>query len=146
MLKEDVVLDMKTAMKSGDTKWLGTLRLLLSEIKNKEIEKRSELSDSDVVQIIKKMIKQREESYVIYIDNNRSELAETELNEIKILENYLPNQMSEQDMIDIVNTSIISVNATKMSDMGKVMAVIKKLDTSSMDMSFISKTIKEKLL
>lgn len=145
MLKDDVVLNMKTAMKSGDTKWLGTLRLLLSEIKNKEIEKRSELSDSDVVQIIKKMIKQREESYQIYIDNNRNQLAEIELNEIKILENYLPNQMSEQNMIDIVNTSIISVNATKMSDMGKVMGVIKKLDTSSMDMSFISKTIKEKL-
>lgn len=145
MLKDDVVLNMKTAMKSGDTIWLGTLRLLLSEIKNKEIEKRSELTDSDVVQIIKKMIKQREESYQIYIDNNRNELAEIELNEIKILENYLPNQMSEQNMIDIVNTSIISVNATKMSDMGKVMGVIKKLDTSTMDMSFISKTIKEKL-
>lgn len=145
MLKEDVLLNMKTAMKSGDTKWLGTLRLLLSEIKNKEIEKRSELSDSDVVEIVKKMIKQREESYQIYIDNNRNELAEIELNEIKILEDYLPNQMSEQNMIDIVNTSIISVNATKMSDMGKVMGVIKKLDTSSMDMSFISKTIKEKL-
>ncbi|MFQ5355986.1 MAG: GatB/YqeY domain-containing protein [Mariprofundaceae bacterium] len=145
MLKVRIGEDMKLAMKSGDTLKLGTIRMLRSAIKDKEIELGSELSDSLVEAQVAKMIKQRRDAAVQFSAGGRKDLESVELAEIKCLEAYLPEQISEQELLKIIDQLIAEVNAGGMRDMGKVMAGLKAKVLGKADMGMVSALVKQRL-
>ena len=146
-LKEQIMADIKTAMKDKAQAKLDTLRFLHSAIKNKEIESRpNEISDADVVSVIQKSVKQRKESILQFTNAGRTELAAKEESEIKILEIYLPTLMSEAEVTKVVEQMIKETGASGAKDMGKVMkAVLAKLSGQA-DNSVVSKVVKAKLV
>lgn len=123
-LAEQINTDLVSAMKSSDQTALSTLRLLKSAIKNFEIESKSEANNADVIRLIQKEIKQRRDSVDSYKNNNREELAERELAEIKVIEKYLPEQLSDEELTQIVAGAIAETGATSAGDMGKVMGKV----------------------
>ena len=123
-LKEQLTQDMKSAMKQKDRVQLATIRLLRSAIKNREIELREELNDEEVIKVISTSVKQHKESIEQFKKGGREELVKKEQAELKILESYLPQQMSEAEINALVQEAIEAVNATSMKDMGKVMKYI----------------------
>ncbi|MCM8761575.1 MAG: GatB/YqeY domain-containing protein [Candidatus Omnitrophica bacterium] len=128
-LHERIENDMKSAMKEGDTVKLSVLRMLVAAIKQFEIDKNIKSpSDADTAQIISKQIKQHRESIEQFKKGNRSDLAEKEASELKILETYMPAQLGEAELLDIVKNVISETGATTKADMGKVMkAVMEKI-------------------
>ncbi len=123
-IKEKILADLKEAMKSGQAKRRDTLRLLDSAVKNMEIEKQKRetgLSDEEVLEVIGRAVKQRQDSIRQFIDGGREDLAELEKEELEILMPYLPAQLSEQEMEAIVEEVIASSGATSVGDLGKVM-------------------------
>lgn len=148
-LKTRITEDMKEAMKAKDQRRLTTIRLITAAIKQKEIDDRpkgvTELDDNQVIAVLEKMLKQRQESLKQYQEFNRADLAEQEAFEIGIIENYMPAQMSETDIVQFVNKAIEAVGASGPQDMGKIMAYIKKEASGRIDMGVVSQKVKERL-
>ena len=144
-LKKQIVADMKSAIKAGDKNQLRVVRLILAGIKQIEVDTRKELDDSIILSLLAKMIKQRRDSVEQFKKGNRQDLASIELAEIEILNNYLPEQLSANELENIVNALIQDLGATGIRDMGKVMAQIKIKVSGRADMSIVSTLIKEKL-
>ena len=132
-LYETIQSDMYEAMKNGDKFRVSTLRVALAKLKDKKIEKREDLSQNDEVKILQNLVKQRKEAADIYEKNNRSELMKNEMDELKILNSYLPKMMSEQELSTLIKEVISDTSATSMSDMGKVMPEIMKRSAGKAD-------------
>ncbi|AKM81824.1 TPA: aspartyl-tRNA amidotransferase [Candidatus Berkelbacteria bacterium] len=145
MLKDQIEKDLIDAMKSKDENTLLVLRMLKSALKNKEIEKKKELEDADTVGVIQSQIKSRRDSIEMYKSGGREELAEKEEKEIEVLAKYLPEQMSEDAVREVVQKAISSTGASQMSDMGKVMGMVMNELKGKADGSMISKIVKEEL-
>ena len=135
----------KVSMKNRDKEITSTLRMAISELKKEEIDKRIDLEDEQVIQILQRMIKQRKDSYTQFSDAGRNELAEKEQNEINILSDFLPEQLSEEELNSIVKEVIKETAASGPQDMGKVMSSLKQKIQGNADMGLVSKIVKEHL-
>jgi uncharacterized protein YqeY len=148
-LKQQIESKLNEALKAKDKNTYPTLRLVVSAIKDAEIAGRSkgqqEVADSDITSILKKMIKQRNESCEIYKKAGRKELLESESREIKVISAFLPKQLSEEETKKICQETVKSVGATSMKDMGKVMGMLKSKHADTIDFSKVSSIIKELL-
>ena len=136
----------KVSMKNRDKEITSTLRMAISELKKEEIDKRIDLEDEQVIQILQRMIKQRKDSYSQFLDADRNELAEKEQNEINILSDFLPEQLSEEELNLIVTEVIKETAASGPQDMGKVMGSLKQRIQGNADMGLVSKIVKGNLL
>jgi uncharacterized protein YqeY len=136
---------MKTAMRAKDSARLSTIRLLLSGIKQREVDERKELTDADVVAVIEKMIKQRRESIAQYEQASRKDLADVEKFELQLLSGYLPQQMSDAEVQQEVAKAVAESGASGIKDMGKVMALLKPRLGGKADMGKVSALVKTKL-
>ena len=137
-LYETIQSDMYEAMKTKDKFKASTLRIALAKLKDKKIEKREDLNKNDEIKIIQNLVKQRKEAADIYEKNNRSELMENEMEELKILSLYLPKMMSEDELRALIESIISETGAKNMSDMGKVMPEIMKRSAGKADGKTIS--------
>ena len=137
--------DMYTAMKAGEKESTNTLRITLAKLKDKQIEKRDDLTEEEVIKIIQTLVKQRKESIELYVQGGRNELADIEKNEIALLKKYLPQMISENDIKNIVETVINEVGATSMSDMGKIMPEVMKRGKGLIDGRVAQKFVQESL-
>ena len=148
-LKQQINSKLNEALKAKDKSTYPTLRLIVSAIKDAEIAGRSkgqkEVSDSDVTTILKKMIKQRNESCLIYKKAGRSELLKNENREIEIINTFLPKQLSEEETKKICQDTVKTIGATSMKDMGKVMGALKSKHADTIDFSKVSSILKELL-
>jgi len=144
-LKDRITEDMKTAMRAGEKERLGTIRLILSAIKQREVDERITLDDSQVLAAIEKMIKQRKEAITQFDAGGRADLVAKETAEIAILQTYLPAQMSDADIDGLIAEAIASTGAASIKDMGKVMAAVKAKAQGRADMGAVSARIKQKL-
>lgn len=144
-LKARINDDMKTAMRAKDAPRLSAIRLLLSAMKQKEVDERVELSDADIVAIIDKMLKQRRESITQFEKGGRQDLAETEKFEVGVLQAYMPQALSEDEINAEIAAAIQATGAKAISDMGKVMAILKPKFAGRADMGKVSALIKAKL-
>ncbi|MEC9283774.1 MAG: GatB/YqeY domain-containing protein [Bdellovibrionota bacterium] len=145
-MQKQIMDDVKNAMRAKEAVKLSTLRMLQSAIKNKEIEVRpNELSDKDVISVVKKLVKQRKEAAEQYENAGRPELAEKEIEESKFLEVYLPAQMGEEQVTAIVDEVIAALGASSMKEMGVVMKEVQAKTAGSADGKMISSIVKAKL-
>ncbi len=145
-LREKILSDIKSAMREKDSLRLETLRFLNSSIKNKEIEVRpKELTEQDTLSVLKKMVKQRKESIDQYTSANRKDLAEKEMKELKILESYMPQQMSDEAVKEIVLQAIEETGASSIKDMGKVMKSVLGKVGGAADGKLVSELVKSQL-
>ena len=135
----------KTAMRNHDKEIVTTLRMAISELKKEEIDNKVTLDDSFVISILQRMIKQRKDAASQFQKANRPELAKKERNEILMLSEFLPEQMSEEDLLQIVKEEILSSGASSMQDIGKIMGSLKTKLLGKADMSTVSKLVKEQL-
>ncbi|MDP2153718.1 MAG: GatB/YqeY domain-containing protein [Methylotenera sp.] len=144
-LKAQITEDMKTAMRAKDGVRLGAIRLLQAAIKQREVDERIELDDSNVIAVIEKMLKQRRDSIAAYESANRHDLADVENFEVTVLQTYLPQQLTEDEIKAILEKVVVESGAAGIKDMGKVMAEIKPLVAGRADMGKISGLIKTRL-
>ena len=148
-LKQQIESKLNEALKAKDKNTYPTLRLVVSAIKDAEIAGRSkeqkEVADSEVTAILKKMIKQRNESCEVYKKAGRKELLESETREIEVINVFLPKQLSEEETKKICQETVKNVGATSMKDMGKVMGALKSKHADTIDFSKVSSIIKELL-
>ena len=144
-LKAHITEDMKTAMRAKDSVRLGTIRLLQAAMKQKEVDERIELDDAQVIAIVDKLIKQRKDSVAAYETAKREDLAEVERNEIKVLEVYLPQRLSAEEITAAVQAIVTQVGATGPGDMGKVMGAVKTQLAGKADMGLVSAAVKAAL-
>lgn len=144
-LKQQIQDDMKTALRAHDKQRLGVVRLILAAIKQVEVDERVELDDTRITQILNKMIKQRRDSIAQYDQAKRDDLADQERLEVKIIQTYLPEPLSEADIDRMVSEAITKVGATSVKEMGKVMAELKDRLQGRADMTQISAKIKARL-
>ena len=148
-LKKKIEDKLNEALKAKDKNTYPTLRLIVSAIKDAEIAGRSkglkEIKDSDITSLLKKMIKQRNESCEVYEKAGRSELLENEKKEIEVINNFLPKQLNEEETKKICQDTIKSTGASSMKDMGKIMGVLKSKHAETLDFSKVSKILKELL-
>ena len=135
----------KTAMRNRDKEIVTTLRMAISELKKEEIDNKLTLDDTFVISILQRMIKQRKDAASQFQEANRPELAEKERNEITMLSDFLPEQLSNDDLLQIVKAEIISFEASSMKDIGKVMGSLKPKLLGKADMSTVSRLVKEQL-
>tara|TARA_S200000501_G_C20719716_1_gene697908 strand:- start:542 stop:997 length:456 start_codon:yes stop_codon:yes gene_type:complete len=146
-LKKQIEEKLNQALKNKDKNTYPTLRLMVSAIKDAEIASRTSekkvISDIDITSILKKMIKQRNESCEVYKKANRNELLENEKKEIKVISAFLPKQLNEEETKKICEEAVKSSGATSMKDMGKIMAILKSKHADSLDFSRVSAIIKE---
>ena len=144
-LKAQISEDMKNAMRAKDSARLGAIRLLQSAIKQREVDERIELSDQDVIAVIEKMLKQRRDSIAAYESANRQDLADVEKFEVSVLQNYLPQALSDDEVSALLEKVVSETGASGIKDMSKVMAVIRPLVVGRADMGKISGLIKTRL-
>lgn len=144
-LKAQISEDMKNAMRAKDSARLGTIRLLQAAIKQREVDERIELDDGSIIAVIEKMLKQRRDSIAAYESANRNDLADVEKFEVSVLQTYLPQQLTEDEIKDILEKVVAETGAAGIKDMSKVMAAIKPLVTGRADMGKISGLIKTRL-
>tara|TARA_B100001027_G_C16162941_1_gene283435 strand:+ start:65 stop:526 length:462 start_codon:yes stop_codon:yes gene_type:complete len=147
-LREKIETEYKIAVKSKDKNKISTYRLILSGIKDLDITNRSgpnkkDTDDSDISKLLKKMIKQRNESIEVYKKNNRDDLLKIEQNEIVILSEYLPKQLTEEETKKLCSSIVSKLEAKSIKDMGKIMGELKKNHSDSVDFSIAGKIIKE---
>ena len=135
----------KSSMREKNKEKTTTLRMAISELKKEEIDRRIELDDQDSIKIIQRMIKQRKDSYNQFTEAGRKELAEKEKSEILILQDFLPEQMSEEDINKLVIEAINETEAKEPQDIGKVMGFLKTKIQGNADMGIVSKLVKENL-
>jgi len=144
-LKQQITEDMKAAMRAKETARLGAIRLLLAAMKQREVDERIELSDADVVNIIEKMLKQRRDSITQYKAANRQDLVDVEEFEVTVLQAYMPQQLSEAEIVSAIAEAIAATGAAGPQDMGKVMGVVKPKLAGRADMGKVSGLIKAQL-
>ena len=144
-LKQQITEDMKTAMRAKDSVRLGAIRLLLSAIKQREVDERIELTDADVIAVIEKMLKQRRDSITAFEGAGRTDLADIEKFEVSVLQTYMPKQMSDAEFSAIVDQVIADSGAQGAKDMGKVVGLVKPLVAGMADMGKVSGLIKSRL-
>jgi uncharacterized protein YqeY len=144
-LKNQITEDMKSAMKAGDKDRLKTVRLIMAAIKQVEVDKRVELDDAGVLSVLDKMVKQRRDSVTQFEKGDRDDLAAIEKAEIEVLAEYLPEQLSAEELAALVDEVIAATGAEGMRDMGKVMGQIKAKAAGRADMGAVSATVKERL-
>jgi len=144
-LKNQITEDMKTAMRAKETARLGAVRLLLSAMKQREVDERIELTDADIISIIEKMLKQRRDSIAAYESAKRDDLADIEKFEVSVLQTYMPKQMSDAEISAIVDQVIADSGAQGAKDMGKVVGLVKPLVAGMADMGKVSGLIKARL-
>jgi uncharacterized protein YqeY len=144
-LKERITEDMKTAMRSKDAERLGTIRMIQAAIKQREVDERITLDDTQVLAALEKMIKTRKESVVQFQSGGRQDLVEKENKEIALLTAYLPAQLSEAELDALVAEAIQQSGAAGIKDMGKAMALIKQKAQGRADMASVSAKLKAKL-
>lgn len=142
---EKITKDLTEAMKAKDTFRTSVLRMLKSALKNEEINKKSPLTDDEVLSIIKKQVKTRKDSMNEYISYNRMDLADSLQKEIDILNEYLPEELSDEELEKIINETITKVNAESIKQMGLVIKTISSEYGARCDMAKVSKLVKEKL-
>ncbi len=136
---------MKAAMKNGEKFQLSTIRLINAAIKQKEVDGRKELSDQDILSILDKMVKQRKDSIKQFTDAGRLDLADIEEKEVKIIQEYLPAALNEDEISSIVSNAISTSGAKNISEMGKLMAIIKPKVQGRADMKLVSDLVKARL-
>ena len=144
-MRERILTDLVSAMKNKDKLTLSVLRMVKGAMQLEEINVKHELNDDEVVRIISKQIKTRKDSIAEFEKGNRTDLIETTNSEIKILENYMPEQMTEEEISKVVDEVFAQINPTGPSDMGKIMGTISPLVKGKADMGLVNKMIKEKL-
>jgi uncharacterized protein YqeY len=144
-LKDRITEDMKAAMKAADKERLGTIRLALAAIKQREVDERITLDDAQVLAVLDKMIKQRREAITQFQSGGRADLVAKETAEIGVLQAYLPSQMSEAEIDELISQSIAATGASSVKDMGKVMALVKPKAQGRADLGLVSARIKQKL-
>ena len=144
-LKLQITEDMKTAMRAKEAERLGTIRLLLSAMKQKEVDERVDLDDVMVIAIIDKMIKQRKDSIDAFTKADRKDMADKEAAEIEVLQGYLPARMSSDEVLAAVKAIVTSVGASGPGDMGKVMGAAKAQLAGKADMGQVSQAVKAAL-
>ncbi|WP_295862785.1 GatB/YqeY domain-containing protein [uncultured Neisseria sp.] len=144
-LKTQLTEDMKTAMRAKDQVSLSTIRLINAAIKQFEVDERTEADDAKVISILTKMVKQRKDSAKIYTEAGRQDLADKENAEIEILNRYLPQMMSAEEIKTVVEAVIAETGASGMADMGKVMGVLKTRLAGKADMGEVNKVLKATL-
>ena len=144
-LKDRIGEDMKAAMRARDQARLSAIRLLLAAIKQKEVDERIALSDADVVTILEKMLKQRRESVTQYEAGGRADLAEAEKFEMKVLSEYLPQQLTEAEIARAIDAAVSEAGAAGVKDMGKVMGLLKPRLAGRADMGKVSAQVKSRL-
>jgi uncharacterized protein len=144
-LKQAITDDMKSAMKAGEKERLGTIRLILSAIKQQEVDSRKDLEDSDIIAILDKMSKQRRESIDQYEKAGRDDLAGKEKAELEIIQTYLPSQLGDDEIASMIDEAIKTTGAEVMKDMGKVMGILKPKMQGRADMAAVSAQIKSRL-
>lgn len=144
-LKTQLTEDMKTAMRAKDQVSLSTIRLINAAIKQFEVDERTEADDAKVISILTKMVKQRKDSAKIYIEAGRQDLADKENAEIEILNRYLPQMMSAEEIKTVVEAAVAETGASGMADMGKVMGVLKTRLAGKADMGEVNKVLKAAL-
>jgi len=144
-LKQQITEDMKTAMRAKDSERLGTIRLLLAAMKQKEVDERVELDDAMVVAIVDKMVKQRKDSVAAFTQGGRTDLADKEAAEIKVIEAYLPQRMSADEVTAAVQAIVAELGASGPGDMGKVMGAVKAKLAGKADMGQVSAAVKAAL-
>jgi len=145
LLKDRITEDMKAAMRARDQARLSAIRLLLAAIKQKEVDERIALSDADVVTILEKMLKQRRESVTQYEAGGRADLAEAEKFEMKVLSEYLPQQLTEAEIARAIDAAVSEAGAAGVKDMGKVMGLLKPRLAGRADMGKVSAQVKSRL-
>ena len=141
-LKGQIQDDMKTAMKAGDKDRLKVVRLIRAAIEQIEVDQRIELDDAAVLGVLNKMVKQRRDSISQFRDGGRDDLADIELAEIVVIENYLPEQMSDDDLDAMIAKAISDIGAESIRDMGKVMGAIKSKAEGRADMAAVGAKVK----
>lgn len=144
-LKERITDDMKSAMRSGEKERLATIRLVLSAIKQREVDERIMLDDPQVLSVIEKMTKQRKESITQFEAGGRADLVAKEAAEMVVLQAYMPEAMSEAELATLIDTAIASTGAASIKDMGKVMAQVKAVAAGRADMATVGALIKARL-
>jgi uncharacterized protein len=144
-LKAQITEDMKTAMRAKDSVRLGTIRLLQAAMKQKEVDERVELDDAMVIAIVDKLIKQRKDSVAAYLTAQRQDLADIESAEMKVLEVYLPQRLSADEITAAVKAIVAEVGAAGPGDMGKVMGAVKTQLAGKADMGLVSAAVKAAL-
>jgi uncharacterized protein len=144
-LKERILEDVKSAMRSGEKERLGTIRLITAAIKQREVDERIVLDDVQILSVIEKMVKQRKESIVQFEAGGRADLVAKEQAELAILTAYQPTQMSEAEVDGLIAAAIAATGAASMKDMGKVVAHVKAAAAGRADMGAVSARVKAKL-
>jgi len=149
MLRDRFTADMKEAMKAGDKGRLGAIRLIQAALKDKDIEARGNgkepLSDEEILALLQKMVKQRQESIAMYEQGGRQELAEQEKNEVAVISSYLPKQMDEAEVRAAIQAAIAETGAASMKDMGKVVGALRAKYAGRMDFAKASGLVKDML-
>ncbi len=144
-LKERIQEDMKSAMRSGEKERLANIRLIMAAVKQREVDERIQLDDSQVLAAIEKMVKQRKESIVQFEAGGRADLVAKETAELKLLQAYLPEQLGAAELDALIEQAIASTGAASIKDMGKVMAQVKAAAAGRADMGAVSARIKARL-
>ncbi|MFZ0008757.1 MAG: GatB/YqeY domain-containing protein [Steroidobacteraceae bacterium] len=144
-LRDRITEDMKNAMRAGDKDRLGTIRLILAAIKQREVDERITLDDGQVLSVLEKMVKQRREAITQFQAGGRADLVAKETAEIGVLQGYLPAQLTEAELEALISESIAATGATSIKDMGKVMAAVKPRAQGRADLGAVSARIKQKL-
>ncbi|MEO5342402.1 MAG: GatB/YqeY domain-containing protein [Gammaproteobacteria bacterium SHHR-1] len=146
MLKQRILNDVKLAMKAGDKPRLATLRLISAAIKQREVDERIELDDSQMLAVLEKMVKQRRESISQYQKAARNDLVEQEQFELGILQEYLPEPLGDAEIAELIEQAIDSTGASSIKDMGKVVGQLKTQMQGRADMAQVSGLVKQKLV
>lgn len=144
-IKEKILEDMKTAMRAQEKERLAAIRLIMAAIKQREVDERIVLTDEQVIPTLNKMIKQRRDSITQFEAGNRTDLAQKEAEEIRVIQQYLPAQLTETEIDQAVTAAIKESGAASAKDMGKVMGILKGKLSGKADMTAVSAKVKEKL-
>ena len=144
-LKERILEDVKSAMRSGEKERLATVRLITAAIKQREVDERIALDDTQVLAVLEKMIKMRKESVAQFLSGGREDLAAKENKEVELLQAYMPAQLSEAELDALIADALAKSGATSIKEMGKAMAVLKQSAQGRADMGVVSAKLKAKL-
>jgi uncharacterized protein YqeY len=145
ILKQKITDDMKSAMRARDKQRLGTIRLILAAIKQREIDERISLDDAQVILVLDKMLKQRRDSLAQYEKAERQDLAKQEAFEIELIQTYMPQPLSETELAELIETAITETSASSIKELGKVMGYIKPKVQGRADMRALSANLKKRL-
>jgi hypothetical protein len=144
-LKQRINDDVKAALKQGEKDRVGALRLVLAALKQREVDERIELDDSQILAVLEKLAKQRRESITLYVQGNRADLAAKERFELDLITGYLPQQLSPAEIEALVCAAVAEIGATSVKDMGKVMAALKPRLQGRADMGAVGTLVRQRL-